>query len=263
MGLIQGEWTRFRLTEQTRRQTLPFTIFLLAALPALFPLPLVSAAADQSVICDRAAVLAASQTGVPVSVLKAISLTETGRDRGTVARPWPWTVNMEGKGFWFETEAAALAYSEEHFKRGARSFDVGCFQINYKWHHQNFDSIEDMFDPANNALYAARFLSELYAEKGNWEAAAGAYHSRNPDYADRYKARFAAYRADLRHEDSLPLHVVAIEPDQAQPATIAAPSAPVRVNTFPLLQAGGATSIGSLVPLSATPSLGSLFPGAG
>lgn len=219
--------------------------------------------ADPSTICERAAVLAASESGVPISVLKAISLTETGRERGGVARPWPWTVNMEGKGLWFETEEAALAYAEEHFKRGARSFDVGCFQINYKWHHEHFDSIEDMFDPASNARYAARFLTELFAEKGTWEAAAGAYHSRTPEFAERYTARFAAYRSALRHEDDQPLRIVAIEPELAAHTPAPTPAPRSRVNTFPLLQAGGRMTPGSLVPLSAAPSAGSLFPGAG
>ncbi len=201
--------------------------------------------------------MAASETGVPISVLKAITLTETGRDRGGATRPWPWTVNMEGKGLWFETEDAAKAYVEEHFTRGARSFDVGCFQINYKWHHEHFASIDAMFDPAENAIYAARFLLELQTETGDWEAAAGAYHSRTPEYADRYKARFASFRAGLLSEDGQPLRVVAIEPgDLSSPV---APFARVRVNTYPLLQSGGETALGSLVPLGGQPGLGGLF----
>ena len=57
-----------------------------------------------------------------------------------------------------------------------------------------------MFDPDMNALYAARFLSELYREFGDWTGAAGAYHSRTPEYADRYKVKFQNTRirvADL------------------------------------------------------------------
>ena len=47
---------------------------------------------------------------------------------------------MEGKGKWFQTRDEALSYVFKHFKRGARSFDVGCFQINFKWHGQAFPS---------------------------------------------------------------------------------------------------------------------------
>lgn len=226
---------------------------------ALFGAP-AAAAADASLICDRAAAEAAAATGVPISVLKAISLTETGRDRGGQTRPWPWTVNMEGKGLWFDDLDAALGYAYEHFKRGARSFDVGCFQINYKWHHEHFASIEEMFDPSANARYAANFLLSLYNESGDWELAAGAFHSRTPEYADRYKARFAEFRVQFAAEDGLPLQLGApILPVASTPSVFGA-TARIRVNSYPLLQAGGQTALGSLVPLgSGTGGGASLF----
>lgn len=213
------------------------------------------AAVDQAGVCDQAATLAAARTGVPISVMKAITLTETGRTRDGRARPWPWTVNMEGKGVWFDDRTAALAYATAHHDLGARSFDIGCFQINYKWHHEAFASIDEMFDPAENALYAAGFLQQLYAETGDWELAAGAYHSRTPEHAERYRARFATYRAMFRAEDGLPLQVTGISAGTGA----AAPPSRARVNTFPLLQSGGAAAIGSLVPLDARGAAGGLF----
>jgi len=72
-----------------------------------------------------------------------------------------------------------------------------CFQINYKWHHQHFSSLEAMFDPIINTDYAARFLTDLFGELGSWSAAAGAYHSRTPKYATRYTKRFDRYLAFL------------------------------------------------------------------
>ena len=85
-------------------------------------------------ICYRAIDRASTQMNVPADVKLAITLTETGRKMKGDYRPWPWTVNMEGKGFWFDTRAEALAYVKRRHAEGARSFDVGCFQINYKWH---------------------------------------------------------------------------------------------------------------------------------
>ncbi|RWR32609.1 lytic transglycosylase domain-containing protein [Sinirhodobacter populi] len=153
-------------------------------------------------VCERAAEEAARRSGVPVSVLKAISLTETGRKAAGGFRPWPWTVNMEGAGHWFETLAEARAYVQRENARGAQSFDIGCFQINYRWHGEAFTSIDQMFEPLPNALYAARFLSELYAETGNWNDAAGAYHSRTKSFADKYAARFAQFRQRFMTEDT-------------------------------------------------------------
>ena len=197
-------------------------------------------------MCDRAAVTAARETGVPLDVLRAIALTETGRRHDGRLAPWPWTVNMEGTGKWFDILAAAPAYVDRHHAAGARSFDVGCFQINYRWHGQAFASISDMFDPLTNARYAADFLSRLHAETRDWSLAAGAYHSRTPAYAERYRARFDQLRATLA-------------PVPAAMAPTAEAPKP-RVNAFPLLiSAAGAGQLGSLVPLAGrTPGAGLL-----
>ena len=98
-----------------------------------------AAGAGTHSVCDRAAVRAANQHGVPLDILRAITRVETGRAEGARGvQPWPWTVNMEGKGKWFQTRDEALSYVFKHFKRGARSFDVGCFQINFNGTGRHF-----------------------------------------------------------------------------------------------------------------------------
>lgn len=202
-------------------------------------------ATEPGLQCDRAAELAARQTGVPLAVLMAITRAETGRGQGGRLVPWPWTVNMEGAGRWFETEQEARAYVEESRARGARSFDIGCFQINHLWHGQAFASVEDMFDPARNARYAAEFLKSLYAETGSWPAAAGAYHSRTPDRSARYAERFARIHDSLLDAD-VP---AASRSDPDQSGGSAGIDDPGSVNRFPLLVAGQPRGRGSLVPL--------------
>ncbi|OIQ74848.1 transglycosylase SLT domain protein [mine drainage metagenome] len=184
--------------------------------------------------------------------MRAIAIAETGRKQAGALRPWPWTVNMEGTGLWFDSEAEARTYAQTHLSAGADSFDVGCFQLNYRWHGQAFASLDAMFNPVENALYAARFLRSLYEEYGDWTTAAGAYHSRNPTYAGPYQERFQAIRAAFLSQD-----------DGATPAPAGqeAPSAPRRdvsavarvINAeYPLLQTGGVGDLGSLVPLNAS-----------
>ena len=155
---------------------------------------------------------------------------------------------MEGKGHWFDTEDAARAYVFQNFKRGARSFDVGCFQINYKWHGAAFQSIDQMFDPLENARYAATFLKELYDESGDWSAAAGAYHSRTPEYAQRYKARFDRIRQKMLGQPETG------QPPQTPDVQLASITADIaRVNRYPLLQIAETKGVyGSLVPLTQT-----------
>lgn len=176
---------------------------LCAGLAASAPAP--AHATGPAQLCERAAHGAARATGVPRDVLMAIALAETGRRSGESVRPWPWTVNMEGDGRWFSTAQEALAHAQRRHAAGAQSFDIGCFQINHRWHGDAFESIEQMFEPAANAHYAARFLARLHDELGSWEAAAGAYHSRTPALAERYAARVARYRRTLaRHAGAPP-----------------------------------------------------------
>jgi hypothetical protein len=200
-------------------------------------------------ICDIVAADSARRIGVPVSVLKAITRTETGRKRGRDIQPWPWTVNMEGKGYWFDDEATARDFAYKEYARGARSFDIGCFQINYKWHGDAFQSIEDMFDPRKNADYAARFLLSLRAEMGSWGKAAGAYHSRTRNFAEKYQARFERIRNSLGGSEEAD-YAVAAELSNGNPPTEPAPEYVVaRVNTYPLLRNGAPHGLGSLVPI--------------
>ena len=148
-------------------------------------------------LCNVAAVQASQQAGMPQEVLLALTLVETGRSKGGKFLPWPWTVNMEGKGYWFDTRSEAVAFVTDAYAKGARSFDVGCFQINHRWHGEAFTSFDQMFGPLDNARYAAKFMGELFAERPSWEWAAGAYHSRNEEFAGKYRARYARIVADL------------------------------------------------------------------
>ena len=207
-------------------------------------------------LCIDAAHMVSRESGVPVSVLLAITLTETGRSPSGTLEPWPWTVNMEGKGVWFTDRARAQAYIDGHFKRGARSFDVGCFQINYRWHGDAFSSLEEMFDPFANARYAARFLKELHLEFGSWSKAAGAYHSRTPEFANRYRARFDEFRANLDDPTSPLIKLAATDLNSHSKRPRPSDNS-VRPNLFPLLRSGsGRQGFGSLVPLYENPASG-------
>ncbi|WP_437436867.1 lytic transglycosylase domain-containing protein [Ruegeria arenilitoris] len=192
-------------------------------------------------VCDSAARRAAQSEGVPLDVLRAIARVETGRLQDGRLEPWPWTINVEGQGYWFTSEIEAKSYVFNIFKAGKRSFDIGCFQINYRWHAKAFRSIDAMFDPDENATYAARFLNDLYAELGSWPAAVGAYHSRTPSLAQAYSGRFQTVLAQL--DQTLP---AAPEEASRDPFTTAAtPLIPVN-----LPQSGSV--LGSLAPPSDT-----------
>ena len=171
----------------TIRAALTLVLLLLA--------PLAARASSGAELCEQSAMLAAAESGVPADILATLTLTETGRRHDGSVRPWAWSVNAAGKGTWFDGPLAARDFAQAEIARGQTNVDIGCFQLNYRWHGSAFGSLEQMFDPLDNARYAADFLRRLYAETGDWRAAAGAFHSRRPADANRYLARFDQLRS--------------------------------------------------------------------
>lgn len=145
-------------------------------------------AMDDSGRCIAAILQAQDRYGIPDNILLGIGLQEAGVTRGGQLTVWPWAVNAAGTGRLFDSRADAMQWVRERQASGVQSIDVGCLQINLRWHPTAFATLDEGFDPTANTDYAARFLRSLYAETGDWMRAAGAYHSRTPAHADVYLA---------------------------------------------------------------------------
>ncbi len=154
------------------------------------PRPTLAQAADPALLCETAITSAEYAGRLPPRLLGAIGLTETGRvDPGSGrVRPWPWTINAEGEGQFFQTRQQAVVAVRALQARGVRSIDVGCLQVNLAYHPTAFATLEEAFDPRANATYAARFLNALYVEGRDWARAIAAYHSATPALGVAYKA---------------------------------------------------------------------------
>lgn len=152
------------------------------------------ALSDPSKACREAARVAEREAGIPPHLLSAIARVESGRrDHGTGrVTPWPWTINAEGEGRFFQSRAEAVAAVRQLQARGVRSIDVGCMQVNLSHHPTAFTTLEDAFDPLVNARYAARFLRELNESRRDWHQAVGAYHSQTSHLAGTYRERVSA-----------------------------------------------------------------------
>lgn len=165
-----------------------------------------SAGASPTALCTAAIARAEREAGLPPRLLAAMGRVESGRrdpDSGATG-PWPWTINAEGRGSFFPDRAAAIAAVRALQAQGVRSIDVGCLQINLRHHPQAFASLEEAFEPLANARYAARFLGELHATRGDWMRAAAHYHSQTPELAEAYRARVAAAWAEERAQPAAP-----------------------------------------------------------
>lgn len=128
---------------------------------------------------------------IPTHLLTAISLTETGRWQKGAREilAWPWTVTAHGRGEHFDTKEEALMEVEILRTQGVRNIDVGCMQINLKYHDDAFASLSAALDPKTNTKYAATFLKKLYERKKDWMKAVGAYHSSTPDKNLKYRTK--------------------------------------------------------------------------
>lgn len=124
-------------------------------------------------ICEREMVAAAAAEGVPLAVLYAVALTETGR-RGALQ---PYALNIEGKTVFTDSRQAAIAEFNHARRAGKTLIDLGCMQINHHYHGDAFTSVEAMLDPALNVRYAARFLRALRQREGSWAMAVARYHA--------------------------------------------------------------------------------------
>ena len=143
----------------------------------------------------RAAIAQAERTGgIPPQLLAAIGRVESGRRDPASGgfSPWPWTVNAEGQGYFFDSKAEAVAAVRKMRADGTRSIDVGCMQVNLMHHPNAFASLEAAFDPMQNAAYAAKFLNELHAQTADWPKATALYHSANPDLGEPYQRKVLA-----------------------------------------------------------------------
>jgi hypothetical protein len=145
-------------------------------------------------VCQMAGAAAEQAAGIPAGLLVSIGKVESGRSDPLTGQvePWPWTVNVDGQGDYFDSKAAAVAFVRLALSSGARDVDVGCFQVSLEAHPYAFDSIEAAFDPVQNANYAAKFLGELKMSAGSWDMAVADYHSANPSVGGPYEAMVMA-----------------------------------------------------------------------
>ena len=121
-------------------------------------------------------------TDIPENLLSSVGKAEAGRilenNKHVI---WPWTVNHAGKSLFFDTKKQMKKYVLKNVEKKDFNLDVGCMQINLKWHKNNFKKISDMLAIEPNVSYAASFLLQLKNKHGSWNKAIKHYHSSDPN----------------------------------------------------------------------------------
>lgn len=150
-----------------------FAVGAISVAPPVAAAPVAPSPSPSSHGCEAQVAAAAKRYDIPLAVFYAVGLLETGGRNGLQ----PYTMNIEGRAAPNATLADALATFEAAHRRGASLIDIGCMQINYRWHGRNFASVTEMFDPAHNVDYAARFLRELKTREKTWTLAVARYNA--------------------------------------------------------------------------------------
>lgn len=166
-----------------------FSFLIIASLLAMLPLHVLAASDEMATsnLCSRHFAQYEKNFNIPDKLLQSISLVESGigLGKGTVA-PWPWTINAQGKGYYFKTKAEAINAARKFQQNGQRSIDVGCMQINLYYHPKAFQNLEEAFEPHTNIAYAASFLQNNYSRYNNWQKAVASYHSETDSLGHPY-----------------------------------------------------------------------------
>lgn len=121
--------------------------------------------------------LAAQAAEIPAEVLYAVALTESGLRIADKVRPWPWTLNVAGRGRFFKSRVDACeALTKTLQTTSAKRVDVGLAQINYGYHAKRVTAPCDLLDPTINLKIAADLLKQHYRPNESWLMAMGRYH---------------------------------------------------------------------------------------
>ncbi len=187
----------------------PTILALLAGLACLSARadPIANLPSQPGLLCQQAIESAGRAHAVPSGLMAAIGRVESGRHdpASGVLHPWPWTVDAEGQGTFYDTKPQAIAAVRALLAGGVHSIDVGCMQVNLMHHPTAFGSLEQAFDPSANADYAAQFLVELHGQTGAWPAATALYHSATPELGAAYREKvMAVWPEELRLADAAP-----------------------------------------------------------
>ena len=142
---------------------------------------------------------------LPNKLLTSISLVESGMVKGNEINPWPWALNVNGKSQYFDNKKDTMSFLKESLKN-SRNVDVGCMQINYKFHGHKFKNLDHILNPEENVKYAAKFLQKLFKRHKSWNEAISHYHSSEPARKRKYLTKVRNFWDKLRQRKILINH---------------------------------------------------------
>ncbi len=126
---------------------------------------------------------------IPENLLLSIALTESGRKVDNNFFPWPWSINVKGKGYFLKNKQQLISFAKNNLEKKIKNFDLGCMQINYYYHGHKFNNVTEMVEPESNVLWSGKFLVSLKKKHKTWDEAISRYHSNTKWRKKQYLAK--------------------------------------------------------------------------
>ncbi len=156
-------------------------------------------AASQHTIYESippAYVVTANLYGVPPMLLYAVALQESGRTVSGLHRPWPWTLNVDGRAYYYDTKTEMWDGLRAFVLNGRTNIGIGLLQVTWPYNQHVLSDVYAAIEPYTNLRMGALILAERYQESGDWWVAVGHYHSPGTDQTKLNRA--AVYRASVQ-----------------------------------------------------------------
>lgn len=149
-----------------------------------------AAGQNSSTLIPSAYVQVAQDYGIPPAVFYSVMMQESTKkikiQNGARSEdkylPWPWTLNVELKSYYFSSKDEAKTALRQFIATNNKRIAVGIGQIYLPSHGHLFDDVTLLLEPGINLQYAAKLLADnfrwtLDQGKPNWWVAVGRYHT--------------------------------------------------------------------------------------
>lgn len=130
--------------------------------------------AQDGINCSQLIANTESRRQIPRGLLMAIAVTESGMN----GIPNPHAMNIAGKSYHARDLEDMAQVISNNWTRGVRSIDVGCMQINLKYHGDKFSRLTDLLHSPTNVEYGASYLIKLAIDRGSWREGVMDYHNK-------------------------------------------------------------------------------------
>ena len=132
----------------------------------------------------------AQNVNLDPDILYSIALVESGHTYNNQYGPWPWTLNIRDKAYFYSSRIEAYYALMDELDNGNRSVAIGPMQIYWRWNSDYFESPWESLDPYKNIEVGSMVLMYFLKKKSTMIEAIGAYYSPNKkDQADKYVTR--------------------------------------------------------------------------